>query len=294
MSEIPLLYKDRRKEGETPLRQCQLVQLHLLYVFDAVCRKHNIPYVLDAGTLLGSVRHGGFIPWDDDLDVAMMRKDYDRFIKIAKAELPKDVLLVSPKDVPERVIGFSKLRDAYSFYAELGLGISLRRPNGCFIDVFPMVKLPKQGRAGMTLLRICKWSYHYGRAFRCSGVRGWPYAFCGAWIALLLYLVHYLLRLYFYMDSLIRPLRDVYYDFTVPFMSKRRVDEYFPYGEMRFEDGVFPVPRKPEAVLSGIYGNWRTPVPREQQRGGHGRLILPFQSVQTGRSMLYPGCSTCV
>ena len=65
------------------LRQVQLIQLEILKDFVKVCNKYNLQYFLDGGTLLGAVRHKGFIPWDDDLDVAMPRKDYDKFCKIA-------------------------------------------------------------------------------------------------------------------------------------------------------------------------------------------------------------------
>ena len=73
---IPVGYKDRRAEGDTPLRQCQLVQLHLLHVLDAVCKELGLTYCLEGGTALGAARHNGFIPWDDDLDVGMPMKDY--------------------------------------------------------------------------------------------------------------------------------------------------------------------------------------------------------------------------
>jgi len=66
---------DRRPEGDTPLRSCQLVMLRLLKVLDRVCWEAGLRYWLDSGTLLGAVRHGGFIPWDDDVDVKMPPED---------------------------------------------------------------------------------------------------------------------------------------------------------------------------------------------------------------------------
>lgn len=69
------------------LRQIQMTQLEILIEFDRICKKHQIPYQLFAGTLLGSIRHEGFIPWDDDIDLAILRKDYDRFKEIALEEL---------------------------------------------------------------------------------------------------------------------------------------------------------------------------------------------------------------
>ena len=143
MLEIPLLYKDRRLEGETTLRQCQLVQLHLLYVFDAICKEYNLTYFLGGGTLLGAMRHGGFIPWDDDLDVGMPRKDYKKFLKIAPKVLPKDVILQCQETHPWSVVAFAKLRDAYSFYCEMDSTIRTSDNLGIFIDIFPYDEMPK-------------------------------------------------------------------------------------------------------------------------------------------------------
>ena len=74
------LYPDNRQEGETVLRQAQLVMLRMLKIIDYICRKHDISYWMCSGTLLGAVRHKGFIPWDDDLDICMIREDYERFV----------------------------------------------------------------------------------------------------------------------------------------------------------------------------------------------------------------------
>ena len=72
---------------ETDLRKMQLIQLEMLTEFDRICRKYEIEYFIIAGTLLGAVRHGGFIPWDDDVDVAMKREEYEKFCKICGKEL---------------------------------------------------------------------------------------------------------------------------------------------------------------------------------------------------------------
>ena len=82
---------DERLKGDTVLRQAQLVMLRILRVFDAICTKHSLTYWLDAGTLLGAARHGGFIPWDDDIDVMMPLSDYEKFCTLAEKELPFDM-----------------------------------------------------------------------------------------------------------------------------------------------------------------------------------------------------------
>ena len=70
--------------------------LTILKEIDRICRKYNIRYMLDAGTLIGAVRHKGFIPWDDDADVASTRNQYEAFMKVAPRELPDTMELLEP------------------------------------------------------------------------------------------------------------------------------------------------------------------------------------------------------
>ena len=71
------------------LENMHKIQLNMLIEFDKICRRNNIKYILDAGTLLGAVRHKGFIPWDDDIDVRMLRDDYEKFCVVANKELQR-------------------------------------------------------------------------------------------------------------------------------------------------------------------------------------------------------------
>lgn len=91
-------------------QQHQSALLTLLTEFDRVCKVLEIPYVLFAGTLLGAVRHQGFIPWDDDLDVMMLRADYDRFLAEAPAVLDADRFYLQGEFSEHWPLFFSKLR----------------------------------------------------------------------------------------------------------------------------------------------------------------------------------------
>lgn len=70
------------------LKKLQLNELEILKTIAALCDEHGIAWFIDAGTLLGAARHQGFIPWDDDIDIAMLRSDFDRFIEVARGHLP--------------------------------------------------------------------------------------------------------------------------------------------------------------------------------------------------------------
>ena len=113
------LFPDSREEGENRLRQCQLVMLRMLKVLDYLCAKHDIQYFLVGGSLLGAIRHKGFIPWDDDLDIGMTRHDYKKFLSHVVSELPNDIFFQNPdtdKHYPTASNVDARLRDKYSSY----------------------------------------------------------------------------------------------------------------------------------------------------------------------------------
>lgn len=94
MKEISMdFFRDEVRNGffiPTAVKQAWAAQLQVLDVIETICRKHDITYFADWGTILGTVRHGGYVPWDDDMDICMKREDYTRFKEAAKTELPKN------------------------------------------------------------------------------------------------------------------------------------------------------------------------------------------------------------
>lgn len=122
-------------EQET-LRRLQLVELGILKDIDQVCRANGITYFLDSGTALGAVRHGGFIPWDDDIDIGMPRDDYERFLEVAPTALGEKYEVSDPRDNPHQAALFAKVmlkgtRFATEETIEAGFD------QGVFVDVFP-------------------------------------------------------------------------------------------------------------------------------------------------------------
>lgn len=91
-------FEDEVRDGfyvSSMVKRSWAVQIEILEEVERICKKHNLQYFADGGTLLGAVRHGGFIPWDDDLDICMKRKDYETFAKVALEELPKDYIMLN-------------------------------------------------------------------------------------------------------------------------------------------------------------------------------------------------------
>lgn len=129
-------------------------ELELFEVFKTLCKRHNLVYYADGGTLLGAVRHSGFIPWDDDLDVVMMREDYDKFIEYAKKELPDNYFLQIPATEQDYFYGHAKIRKnnttaiRYIQYIE-----NYKHHQGIFIDIFPLDNVPDR----LFVRKIHKW-----------------------------------------------------------------------------------------------------------------------------------------
>ena len=131
--------KEEERSGYTvpaKMKEVWAVQLDLLAELDRVCKKHHLSYIAGAGTLLGAVRHKGFIPWDDDMDFYMLRKDYDRLIRI-KGAFRKPYFLQNAYTDPGLMRTFSRLRNSNTTACsawEEGYDIN----KGIFIDIFPL------------------------------------------------------------------------------------------------------------------------------------------------------------
>jgi len=124
------------------LRKAQLIMLDMLIEFDEICQKHQLVYWLDSGSLLGAVRHQGFIPWDDDIDLSMPLEDYNRFLSIAKSELSNDIFFQTSQTDKTFKFDYIKLRSNKSSIVEFhekDKNISYHQ--GVFIDIFPMLTI---------------------------------------------------------------------------------------------------------------------------------------------------------
>ncbi len=128
---------------KTQLERIQMTEVELLRAFVDYCERHHLRYYLSDGTLLGAVRHGTIIPWDDDMDVQMPRPDYEKFIAAAQAELPAHVFLQNYKTDPEFPFPITKLRNSNTTFVETGLA-HLHMNHGIYLDIFPLDGVPSR------------------------------------------------------------------------------------------------------------------------------------------------------
>ncbi|MBE6924924.1 MAG: LicD family protein [Ruminococcaceae bacterium] len=124
------------------LKEIQACQLDILKTVADICDRHNIPYFLAAGTFLGAVRHKGFIPWDDDVDIYMEYSDIQKFKKVCKKELPPSLFYQDFETEPGSCWLFTKIRANNTFMPEIEAEKAKKLPyhQGVWIDIFPLLK----------------------------------------------------------------------------------------------------------------------------------------------------------
>ncbi len=132
----------KRELTPEEFRRMQLLELDMLVDFDRVCKQHNIKYTILAGTMLGAVRHGGFIPWDDDADIGMLREEYEKFKKVTADLNPEICYFQDHTTDPNYRWAYGKLRRTGTEYVRVGQE-HLKCKTGIFVDVFPLDDCPK-------------------------------------------------------------------------------------------------------------------------------------------------------
>ncbi len=146
------------------LRQMQLLQIEMLLEVEHICKKCNIQYCIIAGTLLGAVRHKGYIPWDDDADVAMLRDEYEKFCKACETELDTTrFYFQNHLNTPGYRWGYGKIRRVGTEFIRKGQE-HMPYKSGVFIDIFPLDNVPdnpfvrKIHNFACTIVRKMLWS----------------------------------------------------------------------------------------------------------------------------------------
>lgn len=128
-------------------RSLQLIELEILEDFQKLCQAHDLTFFITAGTLLGAVRHGGFIPWDDDIDVVMPRSDFDRLSEICRTRMPNGYFFQNCKTDPNYPFFFAKLRKNGTHVEEVSLS-KVEMNKGIYLDIFPLDICPRGERGG--------------------------------------------------------------------------------------------------------------------------------------------------
>lgn len=254
------------------LRKIQLRMLDILLEFDRICQKNGITYWLDSGTLIGAARHGGFIPWDDDLDVCILHSDYRKLCRAVKKDLKMPYLFYDsdskdnyarrwPRIVNESVRITRLIPDANN------KGSMISRTDNLWIDVFQMIEgSVKVSRALSAFYGRCyRRRFNLiddGKARHITGVILYP-------LSLGMCVLARIAGKVFHRNNLI-------HDFGSGFYSVRKRQDIFPLGKIEFEGHLLPAPRNTHNYLSRIYGDY-TKLPDAEHRVTHNFTEIEIQ-----------------
>ena len=264
------------------LQKVQPILLDMVKEIDRVCKENGIRYFLYRGTFLGAVRHQGFIPWDDDMDVAMPRADYEKFCRIANEKLGAQYCFQNWHTDRDYAHPFGKVRKRGTLYVEA----KCRRlpENGFYVDIYPLDFGPEDAQEQRTLNRKLLHLYRV-KLMKCH-YTPWQEEDRIIWKKRIGYLLYQFASLFVSQAFLVRqyekivlsqPESRVYYEQSalpkVPFFEKCWCDEVTPYP---FEDTEFPGPKEYDAFLSSLYGNYMELPPEDKRENRHQIMELDF------------------
>lgn len=267
------------------LRKLQLTELEILKDFDKLCKKHDIQYVVFYGAAIGAVRHGGFVPWDDDIDILMLRQDYEHFLDVAK-EVDDKYYLINAEANPN----FPNMLTSIVLKGTKLITDSFKNTGGGIcIDIFPMdnicddpVKEKKQAREA--------WFWNKLMILRQLSSPNVP--FSGTMRTIVLFachIIHICLKLFHISPkwlygkckkvclryAYIQTNRIAFLTDTKPGWSVFTKEELFPLQYLDFEGAKFPFPKEMDKLLTRYYGNYMQ-LPPEEERRNHFPFLLDF------------------
>lgn len=248
-------------------------QIQLIGELRRICEKHGLRWYITAGTLLGAVRHKGFIPWDDDMDIAMPREDYDRLSAVCQKELGEEFFFQDEKSDPGYMYYFSKIRKNGTRVQEPSLkGANMHE--GIYIDIFPLDVCPQKDWAGNLYFGLMK---VLNIAVLYKTVPGFYYAFnkplAKIPVTAARVLSHRALsrcrdKLRKLVDKLCRGDRLCTVCGAHGYPRETYDKSWFAESVLlEFEGDRYPAPAEWDALLTNMYGDYMTPPPIEEQTG---------------------------
>lgn len=258
-SDLQEQFKKKYNPEGSQLRQIQLHLVDILKEIDRVCKKNDIVYWIDFGTLLGAVRHRGFVPWDDDLDIGIFRKDFNKFRDCMIRDLQPPFALHAHGLTPGHNITFMRVVNEKFCVSRRYDKNNHPIYENAWVDVFPLdngtlpMKKFFEATYGKCLRRIVRHTYD-GKLKRAVAFLLMPL------FSVMLYLSKKYCRLA-HPDSYVL-------DYGINFPPLRIKSEILPLSEIEFEGGSFPAPANIDSYLRRYYGDYNQ-IPAEENRRTH-------------------------
>ncbi len=263
------------------VRKLQLIELDILKEVDRICRKNDIKYFLCGGTLIGAIRHKGFVPWDDDIDMLMTRDNYNKFIKACKNDLGDKYFIDCYQTNKKCTFPYIKIKEKGTLYVETKNQDCYDDNSSIWIDVFPLdaVKKPlgkfqlfqyKMYNYITTLITIKNGSNYYQN----SKIKKKIYGFILKFVPFRL--------MVFTLNKVITHYKLDKVDYCTSFCSSYGIfketyekDKLFPYNELEFEDCKFMGISGYDYFLGKIYGDYMK-LPPKEKKVNHKPYLIKF------------------
>lgn len=240
------------------LRKAQMIMLSELIEVDRICKKYDITYWIDSGTFLGAVRHKGFIPWDDDLDICMLSKDYDEFLKVVKKELNKRFFFDNKSTDNLTYFDYSRIRDRNSILLQKNHSLQEKFHQGIFMDIFVMDSFDCR------IKKIYKILYRL-KEMKISRKRN-SYIILKKIVLFLR--INKILNLFLKKSN-----KKSIVGYRYWFNNMYNYKDIFPLSEIEFEGHKFPCPNNADSYLKELYGNTYMELPPKEARIWHAKEI---------------------
>lgn len=270
---------------EEALRRLQSTELEMLAVFKEWANENNITWFVDSGTCLGAVRHGGFIPWDDDIDIGIPRNDYNHMLELSKKNFPKGYSIHTSEDEGFTSLFCKMYADGTEFSTEQTMESGCKQ--SIFLDLFPYDYLPENNNSQRTQERTCANCQRMMYLFHLKNITVPHSGIVGAIEKALCFIGHFVCRLVTNPNRLQHRFNEAchgegkvsakmnnlaFAGYVPPFNS----DMLLPVSRLSFEGLEVPGPNKPERYLETMYGDWKR-IPSPEERHTHMPKKIVFQ-----------------
>lgn len=271
------------------LKKLQETELQIFKDFASVCKKYSLTYFTVGGSTIGAVRHNGFIPWDDDIDVCMLREDYNKLVEIAPIEFKGKYRLSNFENTENYMLVFGKLEKLGTKFVNTKKD-GKRMDSGIFLDIFPFDKTPSDEKLRKKQIKHA-WFWCKVYMLRHMSNPNIPgKGFKAKLFSFACLLAHYILTIFCVSKKFIRkkylkwatmyndskePMYITDFSFIAPEKFALPMTDYLPPCEMPFEDTVICIPKNFDKILKRQFGDYMQ-IPPEDQRKTHCPDILDF------------------
>ncbi len=275
--------KDLRRITPDELKALQVHLLKMYKDIEAVCDRHGLTIMLAFGSVLGAVRHGGFIPWDDDLDVLMPRDDYDKFINLYADELPDNYITYAPDSKNGPIYRICKVVDSSTRLVPAGVEETGEPSQGVFIDVFPLEYITDNKWVNRYKKAVCMFLMYTASSvdqFKANSrsyrklMSGSPSARFNYWFRMIWGFCFSFLKTSTWYNLCDRFCRSTKKTRFVDYVSAnyrwkpKPLEMFLPVSKADFEDTSVYLPNQPVQFLEEVFGDWQR-IPPESERWEH-------------------------